>query len=111
MRDVEVAAGDVVIRQGEQPDRFYVVVDGTFAVSIAERPGEPPEQVRTLGRTDVFGEIGLLRDSPRTATVTAVTPGRLLALERGDFLALVGAAPGLTSRLLDVHRGGRRVTV
>ena len=109
LRDRDVAAGTVVIRQGERPDRFYVVVDGSLEVSIAPRPDAPPEPVRTLGPGDVFGEIGLLRDSPRTATVTAVTAARLLALDRRHFLALVGSAPGLTTRLLDLHRGARRV--
>jgi MFS family permease len=110
MHSVPVAAGESVIRQGDAPDRFYVVVDGRFDVSIADERGLP-RHVRTLGADAVFGEIGLLADSPRTATVTAATAGRLLALERADFLELVRASPGLTPRLLDLHRGARRVTV
>ncbi|MFN2419691.1 MAG: cyclic nucleotide-binding domain-containing protein, partial [Candidatus Limnocylindria bacterium] len=60
---------------------------------------------RDLGPGDVFGEIGLLRRTPRTATVTAATPGTLLALEAGAFLDLVGSGPGLSTRLLDLYRG------
>ncbi len=57
------------------------------------------------GAGDVFGEIGILRGSPRTATVTATTDGMLLALDAAEFLELVGSGPGLSSRLLDLYRG------
>jgi hypothetical protein len=89
---VEVAAGDDVVREGEQGDRFYVVADGDLQVSVHEllRPHH-------LGRGDGFGEIALLRSVPRTATVTAVTEARLLALESADFLAAVsGSRAGRT---------------
>jgi CRP-like cAMP-binding protein len=74
-------------------------------VAQTKDPGGVPRFLRTLGPDDVFGEIGLLRGVPRTATVTATGDGTLLALDGGRFLELVGAGPGLTSRLLDVHRG------
>ena len=54
---------------------------------------------------DVFGEIGLLRATARTATVTAATDGTLLALDGASFLELVNAGPGLAPRLLDLRRG------
>jgi CRP-like cAMP-binding protein len=53
----------------------------------------------------VFGEIGLLRGVPRTATVTALSEGTLYALDGADFAELMGSGPGLGSRLLDVYRG------
>lgn len=80
---VQVAAGDVVLREGQDSDRFYVFESGLVevtqngAVLRQERPG------------DFFGEIGLLRDVPRTATITAVEDTTLRALEREDFLAAV----------------------
>lgn len=102
-RPVEVDPGQVVVRQGERADRFYVVLEGELSVSVADAG---PRPVRTLGRDDVFGEIGLLTGALRTATVTATTPGRLLALEADDFLELVSAAPDLRPRLLALYRGG-----
>ncbi len=97
--------GEVVVRQGEPADRFYVISRGSFTVSQASGPGEPELPLRTLGPGDVFGEIGLLRGIPRTATVKAESVGLLLALERDDFLALVGAGPAIGARLLDLYRG------
>jgi hypothetical protein len=72
-----------VFEQGDAGDRFYVIADGTAAVAI------DGAETRRLGRGDFFGEIALLRDVPRTATVTALEPLRLYALERDDFIAAV----------------------
>lgn len=102
---VEVGAGEVVVRQGEPADRFYVISAGSFAVTQVSAEGSDPVALRQLGVDDVFGEIGLLQHSPRTATVTAETEGRLLALPGDRFLELVGSGPGLSSRLLDLYRG------
>jgi MFS family permease len=98
-------AGDEIVRQGEPADRFYVILDGRFVVSDSEA-GSPPRQLRTLGPDDVFGELGLLTEAPRTATVTAATDGELLALEADDFLELMSSAPDLRPRLLALYRGG-----
>jgi MFS family permease len=102
---VRVAPGEVVIRQGDPADRFFHILDGTFEVTQAKDAGGQPRFLRTLGPDDVFGEIGLLGGVPRTATVTAAGEGSLLALDGQRFLELVAAGPGLSSRLLDVHRG------
>jgi CRP-like cAMP-binding protein len=100
-----VTPGEVVIRQGDPADRFFHILDGSFEVTQAKDPGGAPRFLRTLGPDDVFGEIGLLGGVPRTATVTASGDGALLALDGQRFLELVAAGPGLSSRLLDVHRG------
>lgn len=78
---VGAVAGEVVIREGEQGDRFYMIEDGQASVSLAGR------EMAMLGPDDFFGEIALLREIPRTATVAAVTDLQLYALERDDFLA------------------------
>ena len=79
---VDVAAGDVVIRIGEAGDRFYVVADGELTIDAGS-------QSMHAGPGDFFGEIALLHDVPRTATVQASSDARLYALERDDFLAVV----------------------
>jgi CRP-like cAMP-binding protein len=93
----------VIIRQGDEADRFYLIEDGRFEVTRAA--GDASEHLRTMGPGEVFGEIGLLRGVPRTATVTAAADGRLLALEGADFVELVGAGSVLRPRLLDLRRG------
>ena len=80
---LEVPAGVAVVREGEPGDRFYAIDRGTLEVEIDGRP------VSQLGPGDYFGEIALLRDIPRTATVTAVTDSSLVAVSREDFLAAV----------------------
>ena len=79
--EVPVTAGEVVIRTGEAGDRFYMVADGALEVTNGVRA--------EARRGDFFGELALLRDIPRTATVIATTRSRLYALERDDFLAAV----------------------
>lgn len=80
---ISFPAGQVVFHQGEPGDLFYVIGEGEVAVALDGSP-----QV-TLGRGAYFGEIALLRDVPRTATVTALTEVELYALERDVFIAAV----------------------
>jgi MFS family permease len=77
-----VPAGEVVIRAGDAGDRFYIVGDGELDVDVEGSH-------RTLHRADYFGEIALLRDVPRTATVRANVDTNLYALQRADFLAVI----------------------
>lgn len=84
---VHVAAGEVLMRQGDRGDRFYVIAGGKADVSADGR------SVAILGPGDYVGEIALLRDVPRTATVTAVEDLELFALEGPEFVAAVTGHP------------------
>ncbi len=80
---VSVAAGSPVLREGEDSDRFYLIESGLVEVT------QNGVVLRREGPGEFFGEIGLLRDVSRTATVTALEDTVLLALGREDFLAAV----------------------
>jgi predicted MFS family arabinose efflux permease len=80
---VQVPAEQDVVRQGETGDRFYVVTEGELGVTV------DGTAVATLRDGDYFGEIALLRDVPRTATVRARRDSTLLALDRDAFLTAV----------------------
>jgi len=79
---ISVPAGEVVIRAGEAGDRFYIVADGELDIDANGRH-------TTAYEADYFGEIALLRDVPRTATVKAAVDSKLYVLRRADFLSAV----------------------
>ena len=93
---LEVPAGTTVIVEGQQSDRFYIIERGSVAVSHGDT------LVRHETDGDFFGEIGLLRDIPRTATITADEDTVLQVLERDDFLAAVTGQD-------DAHRAAEAV--
>ena len=85
---LQVTAGTTVIREGDEGDCFYAIADGEMQVTKNGR------EVATLRRGGGFGEIALIEDVPRTATVVALTDARLFSLEKDPFvLALTGHAP------------------
>jgi MFS family permease len=79
---ISVSSGELVIRTGDEGDRFYIVGDGELDIDADGRHS-------TAHEADYFGEIALLRNVPRTATVKATVDSRLYALQRDDFLAAV----------------------
>ena len=81
--EVPVDTGEVVMAEGDPADSYYAVADGAFDVTIEGN------YVRTAERGSGFGEIALLANVPRTATITARGPGALLAIHRGPFLLAV----------------------
>jgi len=92
----DVPAGEIVIREGEEGDRFYIVESGRCTAS------HHGEVLSMQGPGDPFGEIALLRDVPRTATVTADVDSVLLYLEREHFLNAVTGNSEVTSRADDL---------
>jgi MFS family permease len=101
---LDVETGDVIIRQGEPGERFYAVDDAEFVVTVGGH------EIARIGRGGFFGETALLRNAPRNATVTALTPGRLLTLPREEFLAAVTGSRTSAreaERVIERHRTKR----
>ncbi|MCA1604055.1 MAG: cyclic nucleotide-binding domain-containing protein, partial [Acidobacteria bacterium] len=95
---VRASPGEVIIRQGDQGDRFYVIAAGEVIVSIDNKT------VRTQGVSDYFGEVALLERVPRTATVKARTSVELYALDRDRFLEAVTGHPSSVKRASQISQ-------
>jgi len=102
METVEVAAGTVVVRQGSRAETFYIIVGGEMEVSREE--DGVTRTLATLRKGQFFGEMAILRDLPRTATVRATVPTTLLAMGRDDFRELVGQSLTTTADFDQVIR-------
>jgi CRP-like cAMP-binding protein/predicted MFS family arabinose efflux permease len=114
--DVEVPAGTVVIREGDEADAFYVLVDGEVGVR-ARGEGAVEQDLPPMTSGAYFGEIGLLERIPRTATVTATRPSRLLRIDGDAFVDALTNVPastalleGARSRLARTHPNRRPAT-
>jgi CRP/FNR family transcriptional regulator, cyclic AMP receptor protein len=92
--DLEVEPGKVLCNEGEIGQEFFVIVDGKVKVTRKGR------RVATRSSGQFVGEIALLEDVPRTATVTAETPVRLFVLTRKDFRHLLDTNPSVERKVL-----------
>jgi CRP/FNR family cyclic AMP-dependent transcriptional regulator len=92
--DMEVEEGKVLTREGQSGSEFFVIVDGEVSVM------KNGQEIRTLGPGDFFGEIALLEDTPRTATVVAKTPLRFFVLTRQSFRSMLAHQPELEQKVL-----------
>src|SRR5438552_6759074 len=90
MDPIAVRAGDVVITEGDTGDALYIIVRGTFAVLA----GPGAERLNTIGPGHYVGELALLVDEPRSATIRADTDGEVLRLDRQQFVDLLGRDAG-----------------
>ena len=88
-------AGAAIVSAGEPGHGFYLILDGRLEVRKGGRT------IATLGPGDYFGELALIRETPRTATVVAKDPTTCLALARWDFKGIVVSNPSIAIRLLE----------
>ncbi len=93
-RVFQVSADTVITRAGAAGDEFFLIIDGSVRVQVS------PDKEATLGPGAFFGEMSLLDGGPRSATVLAATPVRLLVITRPHFADLLQEVPGLTHTLL-----------
>ncbi|NIM50582.1 MAG: Na+/H+ antiporter [Gemmatimonadales bacterium] len=102
-----VLAGETIIRQGERGTSLFLIARGVVAV-IAARPGRRPKRVAALHAGEFFGEMALLTQEPRNATVQAVTGCQLYELSSRDVDALCEFCPGVRDALVEAYEERRR---
>lgn len=98
-KDVPASKGDVIVREGEPGDGFFVIAKGTFEVrkrralpgSPDSKPAEPPTVLARLGELSFFGEMALVTYAPRAATVVCTGEGRLKKFPTEAFEKLLEA--------------------
>ncbi|KAH9388639.1 PREDICTED: cAMP-dependent protein kinase type II regulatory subunit-like [Rhagoletis zephyria] len=88
MFERKVESGEMVIRQGDDGDFFYVISDGTFSIVVSNDDGTEKEVGKYVG-SGSFGELALMYNMPRAATVRAITKGSLWAMNRSTFRRIV----------------------
>jgi CRP-like cAMP-binding protein len=93
--EISPAAGTTLTVEGKPGREFCIVVDGEVEVSQKGR------RLRLLSAGDFFGEIALVLDAPRSATVKAVGPVRLLVVDRNAFRRLLGESPSIQGKVLE----------
>ena len=89
LQSVPVRAGDVIIRQGDEGDYFYIISKGTCSITRMASGKGWDVPLAELGKGDIFGEEALVSDATRNATVTMVTDGTLMRLSKKDFVELL----------------------
>lgn len=103
-RKRELAEGEVLVRKGDPGNQLYGVLEGRLHVTGETETGDEVT-FAYMDPGEVIGEIALLDQSPRSATVTALEPTRLLSLHRDEFLALLDSNPQVAVRLAAVLAG------
>jgi CRP-like cAMP-binding protein len=92
--EIDLRDGKVLIREGERGREFFVLLDGSAEVTKDGR------HINTLGPGDFFGEIALISNSPRTATVTATSPVHTLVITDRSFRRLLDESPEIQRKVL-----------
>jgi CRP-like cAMP-binding protein len=95
LEPIDVPAEWHLLNQGSYPDGFFVVLEGTVRI---ERNGDP---VAELGPGEFFGEIALLEDNKRTATVATATRVRAAVMDQADFFEMTAEIPAISKRITD----------
>nr|CAD7433052.1 unnamed protein product [Timema monikensis] len=89
MFEKKVKKGDYIIKQGDDGDNFYVVESGNYNAYVTIEPGQEPKHIHTYENVGSFGELALLYNMPRAATIQAATDGALWAMDRTTFRRIV----------------------
>ena len=92
--EIDIAEGKELTTEGSPGREFFVIIEGTASVA------QDGDQINELGPGDFFGEVALVKDTPRTATVTATSPVRTLVVTRQNFKRLIEQQPDIERTVL-----------
>lgn len=92
--EIDIAEGKELTTEGSPGREFFVIIEGTASVQ------QDGEQINDLGPGDFFGEVALVKDTPRTATVTATSPVRALVVTAQNFRRLIEQQPDIERTVL-----------
>lgn len=109
-RPVSYRAGQPIFARGDAAQGLLAIVAGFVRITVAAPEGRSELVLNVVGPNEVFGEIALLDDGPRTADAVAATACRLLLLERRDFLPVLADEPAMAVRMLAIVSGRLRRT-
>jgi diguanylate cyclase (GGDEF)-like protein len=98
-------SGHIITREGEPPENLWVLLAGRVRVVETTSDGQTELLLGELGRAEIFGELGILRDQPRSATVIAVDRTHCLVLRQRDFMAVLQESPELANAMLRIVAG------
>ena len=90
--------GDNVVKQGEEGDKFFMVEEGNLVCLKMMKPGESPKEVYSYKEGDYFGELSLLKNVPRQASIQCKTDVKLVSLDRESFKRMLGPLGDILKR-------------
>jgi signal transduction histidine kinase len=105
---ISLGRGHVLMKEGDQEDSLYIVLEGEFEIS--KRSGKKDVVIAVRGAGEVMGEMALLSEAPRSATVTALGPVRLLRLDKESFQSVLRSSPEAALAILETVTGRLRDT-
>ena len=98
IKETQVKMGDYIIKQGEEGDVFYIIIEGEAVATKVMEEGKEAVEVKSYKSGDYFGELALLKDEPRAANVLAKTKLKLVGLNRNSFKRLLGPLDEILKR-------------
>eukprot|EP00356_Strombidium_inclinatum_P016573 CAMPEP_0170494834 /NCGR_PEP_ID=MMETSP0208-20121228/14861_1 /TAXON_ID=197538 /ORGANISM="Strombidium inclinatum, Strain S3" /LENGTH=417 /DNA_ID=CAMNT_0010770937 /DNA_START=22 /DNA_END=1272 /DNA_ORIENTATION=- len=101
-KDLNLKAGETIIKEGDEGRELYFLVSGEAFASKVLAPGEPPKEVKQYASGDYFGELALLRNEPRAASIIARTDCLCVSVDRHSFKRMLGPLENILKRNIDL---------
>ena len=104
LKEEEYAPGSYIVKQGDQGDRFYIIAEGKLIAEKKETPEAEVKKVFEYKEGDYFGEIALVKNTVRQASIKAETNCRVVSIDRDAFKRLLGPMEDILQRNMDKYK-------